>query len=391
VRWLPWLAVASLVTGTPVEPVAAQSSLFGVRGLGHPGRPYTPGTRATGGSFALFDGESDFNPAAMTNLKAVAAGFVLTPTWRRWESPAGTASLRDTRFPLVFVGGPIPGSRFGLGVSLGSYADRDFRLASMDTLLIRDQSVIVNDTLSSLGGLNEIRFAVGYAVSGRTTVGAAAYWITGSSRLEARRHFSDTAYVAFLQSAELSYQGLGVAVGVTHQLTSRIQLGALLRSDGKASVERDSTEAYDVDLPYTASAGVQLKAGRRLVLAAAGTFRSWSGANSDLQQQGGVGARNTVELAFGGEYARNARRPTTLPIRAGVRYATLPFPVVAGERPKEFAVSLGTGLRFAQERAGIDVSLEQVWRSEGSPYRERGTSVILGLSIRPYGAGGRGP
>jgi hypothetical protein len=388
---LRWFAVAVLATGALVEPLPGQSSLFGVRGLGHPGRPYTAGTRATGGSFALFDGESDFNPAAMANLKGVAAGFVLTPTWRRWESPAGTASLRDTRFPLVYVGGPIPGSRFGIGVSLGSYADRDFRLASTDTVQIRDQSVIVTDTLSSLGGLNEIRVAAGYALSGRTTVGAAAYWITGSSRLEARRHFSDSAYVAFLQSAELSYQGVGVAVGVTHQLTSRIQLGLLLRTDGKASVERDSTEVYEVDLPYTASAGVQLKPSRRLVLAASGTFRSWSGANSDLQRQGGVGARNTVEVAFGGEYARSVRRPTTFPIRAGVRYATLPFPVVAGEKPREFAASLGTGIRFAQDRAGIELTLEQVWRSEASPYRERGTSVTFGLSIRPYGTGRQGP
>jgi hypothetical protein len=69
----------------------------------------------------------------------------------------------------------------------------------------------------------------------------------------------------------------------------------------------------------------------------------------------------------------------------------LPFPIVAGGRPREWAVSLGTGARFAQERAGVDVALEQTWRSQGSPYKERGFSVVFGLSIRPYGPGGRAP
>jgi hypothetical protein len=390
VRLALLLGLIGVAAGTP-PPAAAQSSQFGVRGLGHPGRPYTPRARATGGSFALFDGESDFNPAAMANLKSVAAGFVAAPSWRQWESPAGDASLRDTRFPLVYVGGPVPGSRFGIGVSIGSYADRDFRLATADTVVIRGVPVGVNDTLTSLGGLNEIRFAGGYALSRRTTVGAAGYWITGSSRQQARRHFSDTSYVAFQQSAELSYQGYGLAVGVTHLLTPRILVAALLRSDGKATVDLDSTGVYSVDLPYTVSAGAQVQPSPRLTIAAAGTFRSWSGANSDLQAQGGIGARNTLEFGVGGELIRNPQRPGWLPIRLGARYADLPFPIVPGGRPKEWALSVGTGVRFAQERAGVDLALEQVWRSQGAPYKERGLSVVFGLSIRPYGAGGRIP
>ena len=46
-------------------------------------------------------------------------------------------------------------------------------------------------------------------------------------------------------------------------------------------------------------------------------------------------------------------------------------------------------MRFAQERAAIDLSLEHAWRSEGSQYKERAFTLIFGLSIRPYGAGVR--
>jgi hypothetical protein len=159
----------------------------------------------------------------------------------------------------------------------------------------------------------------------------------------------------------------------------------MVRSDGKASVERDSSKAYNIDLPYSFAAGARVRAAPRLLLAVSGTYRTWSAANSDLLAQGAVGSQNTIELGLGGELVRNVRRPGSLPIRLGVRYADLPFPVVAGEHPKEFVIGAGTGARFAQDRAGVDISLEHAWRSEGSPYKERALSVTFGLSIRPYG------
>jgi hypothetical protein len=335
----------------------------------------------------LFDGESDLNPAAMATLKAVSAGFVIAPAWRHWDVPAGTASLRDTRFPLVSVGGPLPGARLSLGVSVGSYADRDFRLASSDTIQLRGVPVAVRDTLTALGGLSEVRFAAGYGLSSRTTVGAAIYWITGTSRLSAHRVFEDTTYLPNRQTSELSYQGVGVAVGVSHQLADGLQVAALVRSDGQASVQRDARSVYHVDLPYTFSAGIQARPLRRMSVAVAGTFRTWSGANSDLQGQGGIGARNTLELGAGFEVVRSLRRPTSLPIRFGARYAELPFPVVSGQRPREFSIAAGTGRRFAQDRAGIEFSVEHAWRSEGAPYKERALTIVFGLSIRPYGSG----
>jgi hypothetical protein len=365
--------------------LAAQSSLFGVRGLGHPGRPLMPRAIATGGSFALFDGESDFNPAAMANLRTIAANFVLTPDWRQWDVPAGAASLRETRFPLFAVGGPVPGTRLALGLSFGSYADRDFRLATRDTVALRGVPVGVHDTLTSTGGMNEIRLAVGYALSSRTTIGGGIYWITGSNRFTAHRSFADTTFLALRQSAELSYQGLGFSLGVTHQLTSRLQLAALVRSDGRATVDKDSTKVYTVDLPYTVSAGVQYRPASRLLVAASGTYRTWSGANSDLQAQGGLGSRNTLEAGFGVEFIRDVRRPTALPIRLGVRYADLPFPLESGAKPHEFSLSAGTAKRFAQDRAGVEVALEHAWRSEGSQFKERAFMLTIGLSIRPYG------
>ncbi len=376
--------VALLVLLLPAA-LAAQSSIFGVRGLGLPGRPITAKSRSLGGSSAIFDAESGINPAAVGQLRGVSAGFTLSPAWRHWETPAGSASLKETRFPLMTLAGPVPGGRIGLGISFGSYADRDFKLVSTDTVLIRGQPVGVNDTLTSLGGMNELRAAGSLSLGPTTTIGVAVHWITGSNRLEARRTFADTTFASLRQRSELSYQGVGFSLGLMHAFSPTLQGALVVRSDGKASVDRDSSSAYTVDLPYTFGAGLLLRPSPRLSLTTSGSFRTWSAANSDLQAQGAPGAQNTIELSLGAEYARNSRRVSNFPLRLGVRYATLPFPVTASGKPREFSLSAGTGFRFAQDRAAVDLALEQAWRSEGSAYKERVFGLILGLTVRPYG------
>jgi hypothetical protein len=110
--------------------------------------------------------------------------------------------------------------------------------------------------------------------------------------------------------------------------------------------------------------------------------RTWSAANSDLLQQGGTGAENTFEVAAGAEYIPDLRRPFRRPIRFGARYARLPFPLVPGQQGQEYGISAGSGMRFAQQRGGIDLTLEHVWRSEGV-YSERAFLLSLGISVRP--------
>ena len=52
----------------------------------------------------------------------------------------------------------------------------------------------VFDTLSSRGGLSDLRIAVAYQLRERSAVGGAFHVITGSNRLESRRTFSDSQY-----------------------------------------------------------------------------------------------------------------------------------------------------------------------------------------------------
>ena len=361
---------------------AAQSSQFGVRGLGQPGRSLSTKAASSGGAFGMFDSESSLNPAALGGLRTITAGFSTLQDYRHTENPAGTASLRETRFPQISVGGPLRRLPAAVGVSFSNYSSRDFTLATADTVTIREVSVPVSDTFSSRGGLSDLRIGGAYRVGDTWSMGAAFHVITGSERLRTSRAFADLAFEATRQTTELSYAGVGVSLGVIRNFGPGFSVAASVRSDGHANVDRDSARVAIVDLPFTLGLGARWQARPKLALAAQGVVKTWSGANSDLLAQGGIGAQNTVALALGGEYIPDLRRPARRPIRFGARYGTLPFPLVAGQQPHEFGVSLGTGIRFAQERAGIDLGLEHVWRSSGE-YSERAFLINFGVTLRP--------
>jgi hypothetical protein len=361
---------------------AAQSSQFGVRGLGMPGRAINTRTAALGGAFGLFDGESGLNPAALGGVTALTADFTSLQDFRHIENPAGDASVQETRFPFFAIAGPVRRYPAVLGISFANYTSKDFTLASADTVPLRNVLVPTSDTLAARGGLSDLRFATGVRIRNAWMVGAAFHIITGTSRARFNRAFADTTFQTATQQTELSYAGVGVEVGVIRNFGSGFSVAATARSDGHASVERDSTPAGTIDLPYSFGFGVQWRVRSNLDVASQVLFKTWSAANSDLIAAGGVGSDDTYEASFGAEFRPSLRHPTRLPLRLGVRYGTLPFPLEPGEQPSEFGISAGTGFRFGQNRAGLDFGLEHVWRAAGA-FSERTFLLNLGVTVRP--------
>jgi hypothetical protein len=368
--------------------LVAQSSEFGTRGLGIPGRMQSVRTLGTGGAFGLFDPTSSLNPAALGDVFALAATFTVTENFRTSTSPGGSVAGRDTRFPQVTAAGPVGRRPFAIGMSYSTYTDRDFSVATTSELMLRGVPVTSYDTLSSRGGLNDLQIGVAYRGLAAWRFGVALHIITGSARTDLRRVFSDSAFAAVHQQAEISYAGAGVSLGVTHTFGPRITVAAVARSDGNANVDRDSTRVNRVGLPSSFGAGLRVQTGARLTLAAEGMYHTWTQADAALVAGGGTGARRTTDLAFGGEYITNLRQPLRRPIRFGVHYSQLPFPVNAGERPSEFGASLGSGVRILDSRshrevAGFDLSVEHVWRREAAAYRETAWLVSVGITIKP--------
>jgi hypothetical protein len=363
--------------------LAAQSSQFGVRGLGYPGRGIA--TRATGssGAFGLFDPESSQNPASIGATTTLTSVFTGSQGFRHLENPGGSATLKDTRFPLLSVAGPVRQSGAALGVSYSNYTSRDFTTVNGATVDLRGVPVGVVDTFSSRGGLSDFRAAGAYRLHDKWLFGVGFHVITGSNRLVSTRLFNDPSYLSARQRSEVSYAGVGLSAGVVRQFGPNFAMAGMARTDGRVNVDRDSIRVGAIDLPYSFGLGMRWRPSPKLDLATQTILRTWSGANSDLLEQGGTGAENTVEVAVGLEYVSDVKRPFRRPLRLGARYATLPFPLTPGEQGHEFGISAGTGIRFAQQRAGIDVSLEHQWRSEGSAYSERAFILSVGVSVRP--------
>ena len=375
------LLTAVLLAAAPAV-ANAQASQFGVRGLGIPGRAISTRTFGSGGAFGMFDPESSINPVSLAEVKLLTATFNGLQDFRHEETPSGTASLRESRFPQVVVVGPLRRVPAALGVSFSNYTSRDFSLASSATIDLRGSPVVVTDTFSSRGGLSDLRFAGAYRAGDKWVFGGSVHIITGSTRLSLVRSFADSNFLAERQRAEVSYTGVGVDLGIMRKFGQRFSVAGLIRSDGHARLDLDSVRVARVDLPYAFGLAARWRVGSKLDLAGEAVVRTWSAANSDVLEQGGVGAENTLALAFGGEFTPNPRRPTRRPLRFGVRYGTLPFPLQAGQQAHEVGVSVGTGLRFAQQRAGVDLGLEQVWRS-GGDFSERAFLVAIGVRIQP--------
>jgi hypothetical protein len=387
-RLLAAAALAALTGSAVPAALAAQSSQFGVRGLGIPGRPVSARSLGMGGANALLDPETSINPASLGSVSALTASFSGLQNYRWSENAAADLTARETRFPQTLVAGPIRAVPLSIGIGFSSYAVRDFRLGSQDTLTIRGVPVAVNDTFTSRGGLTDVRLGVAYRLPGALHLGVGLHAITGVNRLEIRRVFGDSAYRPISENADVSYTGLGLSVGVAKAWRG-FALGAFARTDGHVDVEQDSTDRGRIELPYSVGLGFRWLPAARLELAGQGIVRTWRDANRDLLDRGGTGSDNTVEVALGGQLVRNRRDPTRLPIRFGGRYATLPFPLeVGGTQPRELGVTLGTGIGFARDDAGvprarIDLGLEHVWRRAGEGFTERALLVGLGVSLRP--------
>ena len=208
------------------------------------------------------------------------------------------------------------------------------------------------------------------------SLGAGVHVITGGTRVSLKRVFDDLLYSPVSQRAEISYSGVGFSAGAARSLGRGVAASAMIRLDGSARIDRDSTEVGRVDLPVTLGGALRWRAAPRLDLATSVTRRSWSGADDDLQALGGTGSRNTFEWNAGAEWLSYPRRPSSRPLRIGGHYRTLPFPVESGAQPKEFGLSLGSALGFARDpqsgmaRAQVDLSLSRVWRSATGGYRE---------------------
>lgn len=375
------IAGALALAGAALAPRAvAQESVFGIRGLGFPGRPVSGRSAGTGGAFIMFDPAGVQNPASLGRWRTMVGWMVGVPTRRSFEGTAGTTSLGSTRFPL-FGFGTIPGRRLVFGITVSEYLNRTWGVRDSVTVNQSGSPAPAIDQTTSVGGVSDLRFGLAYHLTPRIDVGVALHLQSGSTRSAIVRDFSDTAYVDFVNIAVTDYTGHGVSFGATAEVLPRLLLAGSLRLNSSLTAKATDGGRATTALPLEAGFGVVGTPARGVSLALSGSYAGWSSAADDLVAAGEERSRDTWSLGIGTEFDTFRGGSSRIPLRLGYRWRQLPFPV-AGRLLSETAFSGGFALDLAAGRTTIDVAVERGSRSAG-PQQETFTSGFLGVILRP--------
>jgi hypothetical protein len=358
--------------------LAAQVSVYGIRGLGFPGRALNARTRALGGGLAVLDPGSLINPATVASYRSITVQMVAESDFRGYSVDTVSArGLSSTRFPLGQLTGPVANTPFSFALGYAQYTDRSYDLQGTDTITLRGQQVGFDERTTSRGGMADIRAALAYRLGTRLRLGVGAHMLTGSAKLTLSRVFSDPAYQRYRIESEETLRGYGLSVGAVWLPASPLVIGLSVRTDTKATVDVDSVRLGTVDLPVTVVGGFQLTPRRAVRWSASAAWRSWSSASADLDGR----AFDTWELGTGIELGATDAGGSGFPLRVGVRYATLPFSA-NDQQPHELDVAFGLGVAMAGGRGLVDLALERAMR-RGAGASENAWQFLWTVTIRP--------
>ena len=349
------------------RPARAQDSQLGIAALGTPGREESVRARTTGGAFAAFDPTSALAEAALAEIHSLTSSASTGTSYRQVQATGLTTWLRDTRYPLVSVGGPLT-TRLYFGGGFSTYLDRTYAVVTRDSVMLRGTSEPYTDHITSTGGVSDVRLAAAVRVGKSLALGVGLHLLTGSTQETATRRFDDTtSYATVVLKGAPRYDGVGVSGSALVTLTSRLSLIGFARSDGHLSHYTGDTLTARTTLPSTVGGGLRWTPAPSARLAASVMWRSWSRTSAN--------AFNTVSWSAGLELGGAA------PLRLGVRGGQLPFGP-GTSAPTELGVSAGTGRSFAKGRGFLDVGVERLAR-DAPGLAERVWTVLVGITVRP--------
>jgi len=364
------IAVSLLILAVrPSGRLAAQDSQFGIQGLGTPGKQESVRSRSAGGAFAAFDAFSPLMDASLADIRRLSGSITGTTSWRNVPADSGEVTLRGTRFPALVISGPIL-RRLTIGGGFATYLDRSYGITTQDTLVIRGDSVPVHDQITNDGGVTDVRVAAGIRVGRALAIGAGIHLLTGSSRIVARRVFTDSAsYRSTTSRDEVAYEGMGASFSALLDLGRDLRLAGWYRNDSKLRADLGGRTVAENDLPVSYGGAVLWSPGNAVVLAGSAQWHDWSVAGP------GMHAHDTFNWSVGTEIGS-----VSSPFRIGARGGQLPFG--ANGAPTEAGISAGLGRQFAGGRGRIDVGIERLQRKDDR-LTEKVWTLLLGVTVRP--------
>ncbi len=363
----------------------AQGTLS-AQGLGYPAGGMSARAAGAAGATAELDPQSPINPAALVYVRRPVVFFQYAPEFRRVVTADEAERSTIIRFPLVGAAIPV-GQRSVVSLTATTMVDRSWRSTLTGVQQVGDEQVEFADGYSATGALNEVRLAGSWAMSSTVALGLGGHLLTGESRLDLSRTFTDTTFTGFSQRTVVGYSGAGASAGIAWWPSQVLHLAASGRIGGTLRAYLGDSVAAEGRVPNRASFGAQYSGITGTLIAVRAGWEGWSGLTGVSPEQ--LPAVDSWDYSIGVETRGPSVLAGPIPLRAGLRRRDLPFqaplpPETGGfTTVRESTVSFGTGLVLAAQRASVDITALRASRSGHPTVSESGWSLIVGLTVRP--------
>jgi hypothetical protein len=387
----------SLTTGLVAGGLVALSAAAGAQGtLSTQGFGYPTGQMSTrsvgaGGALAEIDPLSVTNPAALLGLGGSALYFQAEPEYRTITRASASQRSTVARFPVVAGGVPLNSTLF-VGVSVSNVLDRSFETITRGSQAVGSDVVTSTNTFKSDGAIGDLRLALAWQPRSWLRLGLSGHAISGENRLSSTQQFDDsTRYASIRDTTTVTYVGNAYTVGA-EVFTGRYGvLAASYRRGGELSLKHGDTTLSTAHVPDRLALSAAYLGIRGTSIAIRSAKEQWT----DMRGLGspGLPISDGWDTSVGADVLGPRVAGTSVQLRAGARWRTLPFGVqpvdpAGGFGPSakvsEKSYSFGAGTVMARGRAALDVAAIRAARSSvATPIEENAWTLSFGVTVRP--------
>jgi hypothetical protein len=363
---------------------AGAQGTLSTQGFGYPPGEFSTRALGTGGALAQFDPQSSVNPASIVSAGDPLLFLQYEPEFRRISSGGTTQRTTTSRFPLVVASIPI-GTQATIALSVSTLLDRSWSTTTTRNVDVAGINAPLTENVKSLGAIDDLRLAGGWAPNEYLQLGLGAHVFTGQNRLFFTQIFPDSLhFVSVQQLSTLDYTGFAVSGGAVIHPSKLLALAVSGRKGGNLKAQTGDTLVAEAKVPDRYGAAISYAGIPGATLSAQVARDLWS----KLNGLGSAEARavDAWDTGVGLEATGPRVIERTVLVRLGARYRTLPF-VAAGSEIRELAFQGGVGVQFSRNRAAFDVTLQRASRSPASsgavPVQETAYTLSFGLRVRP--------
>jgi hypothetical protein len=361
--------------------VHAQGTLS-TQGFGYPAGYLSTRTLGTGGALAEIDPLSASNPASIVNLGGSALYIQLEPEFRTLSTSGASEKTTIARYPLAVATIPITPTVMA-GISVTNLLDRSFQTVSRGSQVVSGTTLTSTNVFVSDGAVGDIRVALAWMPSSWLHLGVAGHIITGDNRLSDSTHFDDsTRYAPAVDSSTVTYVGNALSAGAEIYAGTFGVLAASYRHGGTLSLKSGESTLGKAHVPDRLALSAAYLGIRGTSIAARAAYDKWS--NMRGLGSASVPITDSWDTSLGADVLGPRFLGSSLQLRAGGRWRTLPFGVPGGGDVTEKSFTFGTGSLMARGRAAIDIAgIRSTRSSSATPIRETAWTLSIGLTVRP--------